>query len=62
MTPELTREERLLLNEILLEYHRQLQQEIFHTDHKEFKAKLRHKEQLVETLMRKLEVHEAAAA
>jgi DNA-binding MarR family transcriptional regulator len=50
----LTVEERQLLTDILNEHHRELLREIFKTDHHEFKATLREKETLLESLLSKV--------
>lgn len=62
MKIDLTTAEVRFLVEILEEHRRQLQVEIVHTDHKEFKLRLREKEKLLDELLNKLEVGLSAAA
>lgn len=50
----LTDEEGKLLTEILEHRHRELQKEIAHTDHHEFKLVLRHKSGLIESILERL--------
>ncbi|HYL12009.1 MAG TPA: hypothetical protein VEV41_03185 [Terriglobales bacterium] len=50
----LSSEENELLLEILLERQRELQREISHTDHHEFRVRLRKKEKLVESILIRL--------
>jgi len=50
----LSTQENELLLEILLERHRELQREISHTDHHEFKVVLRKKEKLLESILIRL--------
>jgi hypothetical protein len=50
-------EQRLLL-EILEEHHRGLLLEIARTKHREFRAVLRHKEKLLDSIFGKLDQHE----
>jgi hypothetical protein len=54
-------EEELLL-EILEEHHRTLVMEIARTDHHDFKAVLRKKADLLDSILTKLRSHELAAA
>jgi hypothetical protein len=53
-------EEQLLL-EILAERHRDLQREISHTDHHEFKLLLRKKQELLESILSRLQETQAVA-
>lgn len=62
MKIDLTATELQFLIEILAERRRQLQAEIIHTDHKEFKLRLRNKEKLLDELLSKLGVSLSAAA
>lgn len=50
----LTTEEQELLLGILEQRHRELQKEISHTDHHEFKLALRKKEKLLESILSRL--------
>jgi hypothetical protein len=56
----LTVEERELVLEILGQRHRELQREISHTDHHEFKLALRKKEKLLESVENRLRVMQPA--
>ncbi len=47
-------EEKELVLQILQERHRELQREISHTDHREFKQALRKKEKLLESVLSRL--------
>ncbi|MBZ5652100.1 MAG: hypothetical protein LAO18_16645 [Acidobacteriia bacterium] len=51
VTLTLSDEERALLFEILEERHRALLREIWHTDHRDFKAFLQKKERVLESLL-----------
>jgi hypothetical protein len=53
----LNSEERQLLFDILEERQRMLIREIDHTDHHDFKAGLRKKERLLESLLSRVELH-----
>jgi hypothetical protein len=53
----LTNEERELIQEILEERHRTLLLEISHTDHHHFKAVLRTKAELLESVLSRFMVH-----
>lgn len=50
----LTTEEQELLLNILEQRHRELQTEISHTDHREFKGLLRRQETLLESMLSRL--------
>jgi len=50
----LTVEERELLTDILNDHHRELQREIFKTDHHQFKDSLKRKQTLLESLLAKV--------
>ncbi len=52
----LTAEEQELLIEILEQRHRELQREISHTDHREFRQALRKNEKLIESMLNRLRV------
>jgi hypothetical protein len=52
----LTSEEQELLLDILEQRYRELQKEIAHTDHREFKAALRRNERLIELILNHLRV------
>jgi hypothetical protein len=56
----LTVEERELVLEILGQRHRELQREITHTDHREFKLALRNKEKVLESVVSRLRVMQPA--
>jgi len=56
----LTVEERELVLEVLGHRHRELQREISHTDHREFKLALRNKERLLASVLGRLRVMEPA--
>lgn len=62
MNVELTLAEAQFLADILEEHHRQLQLEIIHTDHKDFKMRLREKEKILDALIDKIVVSRAAGA
>jgi hypothetical protein len=51
VTLTLSDEERALLFEILEERHRALLREIWHTDHRDFKASLQKRERVLESLL-----------
>ena len=53
----LSEEERELIQEILEERHRTLLMEISHTDHHHFKAVLRKKAELLESVLNRFMVH-----
>jgi hypothetical protein len=50
----LNSDEQQLLMELLERRHRELQTEITHTDHREFKASLRQREKVIESLLGRL--------
>jgi len=52
---ELSKEERELLATILQDRHKQLMREISHSDHITFSRMLRHKEDILQHMMDKLE-------
>jgi len=52
----LTTEEQELLSDILEQRYLELQKEIAHTDHREFKATLRRNETLIESILNRLRV------
>ena len=52
--------EQELLLEILEEHHRELLREIARTKHRDFKHVLKRKEELLESIVHKLEQHEPA--
>lgn len=54
MNIDFTPTELQFLIDILEEHRHQLQVEIIHTDHKEFKTRLREKEKMLDALMNKL--------
>ena len=54
MELQLTAEEQELLTGILERRHRELQKEIPHTDHRDFKQTLRHNESIIESLLSRL--------
>jgi hypothetical protein len=54
MELHLTAEERELLISILERRHRELQKEIPHTDHRDFKQTLRQNENTIESLLNRL--------
>ncbi len=60
MELHLTPQEQELLTEILEEHHRELRQEIFHTDHHDFKMALKEKERILESLLDKVGASEVA--
>ncbi|MGZ4824572.1 MAG: hypothetical protein ACXVZT_08130 [Terriglobales bacterium] len=57
----LTVDEQQLIADVLRQYQRELTLEISHTDHREFKARLRERERLLEGLLEKLGVSQFAA-
>ena len=61
MELRLTLEEERLLAEVLRQYQRELRLEISHTDHREFKSKLRERAYLLEGVLEKLGVSQFAA-
>ena len=58
----LTAEEQQFLHEILERRLRELQKEISHTDHREFKAVLRENEKKIESILRRLRMSVSAKA
>jgi predicted transcriptional regulator len=50
----LSTDEQRLLEEILEERHLALQREIARTDHRDFKQKLRHNEELIDSMLGRL--------
>lgn len=63
MELHLTAEEQELLTGILERCHHELQKEIPHTDHREFRETLRHNEKVIESLLNQLRsVHVAKAS
>ena len=54
MELHLTAEEQELLTSILERRYRELQKEIPHTDHRDFKQALRHNESIIESLLSRL--------
>ncbi len=54
MLLELNEEQKEILQEILERAHKDLQKEIFKTDHREFRKRLRHKEEVLQQLINKL--------
>jgi hypothetical protein len=54
MELELTAEEQEFLIQILEQRHLELQKEISHTDHREFKQVLRKNEKLIESMLNRL--------
>lgn len=63
MELHLTAEEQDLLTGILERRHHELQKEIRHTDHREFRETLRHNEEVIESLLNQLRsVHVAKAS
>lgn len=61
MELRLTLQEEQLMAEVLRQYQRELRLEISHTDHHEFKSRLRQRAQLLEGILEKLGVAEFAA-
>jgi mevalonate kinase len=61
MELRLTLEEQQVMAEILKQYQRELMLEISHTDHHEFKSKLRERARLVEGLLEKFGVSQFVA-
>ena len=61
MELRLTLQEEQLVAEVLRQYQRELRLEISHTDHHEFKSKLRERAQLLEGVLEKLGVSQFAA-
>lgn len=51
----LTTDEQALLLSILERRHRELEKEISHTDHREFKVSLRNQERLLESILSRLQ-------
>jgi len=62
MELSLSEPERTLLEEILEAHYRSLQREIAHTDHREFKQRLRENEKLIEAVLSRLRVSSIAKA
>jgi hypothetical protein len=62
MELSLSEPERTLLEEILEARYRSLQREIAHTDHREFKQRLRENEKLIEAVLNRLRVSSIAKA
>lgn len=58
MQPAFSPTERELLLEILEEHHRELFREIARTKHHDFKHVLKQKEQLLESIVHKLELYQ----
>jgi hypothetical protein len=58
---QLNDEERDLLTRILEERYLELRRELFHTDHYEFKRRLKEREHVLESLLEKLAMAELAA-
>jgi uncharacterized protein YutE (UPF0331/DUF86 family) len=58
----LSAQEQELLEEILEARNRLLQKEIAHTDHREFKQKLRDNEKLIEAILERLRTASTAKA
>ena len=56
-----TPEEHALITEILEEHHRELLREICRTEHREFKAVLRRREEMVQGVLSKLAKYASAA-
>ena len=54
MELELSAEEQEFLMQILEQRHFELQKEISHTDHREFKQMLRKNEKLIESMLKRL--------
>ena len=61
MELRLNLEEQQLLAEILRQHQRELSLEISHTDHHEFKIRLRDRQQVLEGVLEKLGVSQFAA-
>lgn len=61
MELQLTLQEEQLIAEVLRQYQRELRLEISHTDHHEFKSKLRERAQVLEGVLEKLGVSQFAA-
>lgn len=57
VTLTLSHEEREMLFEILEERHRALLREIWHTDHRDFKASLQKRERVLESLLSRFMAH-----
>lgn len=57
VTLTLSDEEREMLFEILEERHRALLREIWHTDHRDFKASLQKRERVLESLLSRIMAH-----
>ena len=62
MELHLSAAERELLLEILEEHHRELLREISRTKHREFRHDLRHRADLLESMVQKLEIQEPVGA
>ena len=62
MDLSLNSEERELLQQILEQRHLELQKEISHTDHRDFKQALRNNENLIESMLTKLRSSTGARA
>jgi hypothetical protein len=60
MELRLTLEEEQLVADVLRRYQRELRLEISHTDHHEFKLRLRERAQLLERVLEKLGISEFA--
>ena len=56
-----TPEEHALIAEIMEEHHRELLREIARTEHREFKAVLRRREEMVQGVLNKLAKYASAA-
>ncbi len=54
-------EEHELLLSILSERHRELMNEIWHTDHREFKERLKKQERILEAMMNRVEALQPSA-
>ncbi|HEX9119078.1 MAG TPA: hypothetical protein VF840_00910 [Terriglobales bacterium] len=61
MELQLTLQEEQLVAEVLRHYQRELRLEISHTDHHEFKSRLRERAQVLEGVLEKLGVSQFAA-
>ncbi len=60
MLLELNEEQKEILLQILERAHKDLQKEIFKTDHREFRKRLKHEEEVLQELLSKIP-HEIAA-
>ncbi len=58
----LTAEEHELLLSILGERHRELMNEIWHTDHREFKERLKKQEKVLESLVHRVQTLQPSVA